>query len=259
MRIEKKGKNIRSIDDWKEFASPKAEYQWQEGRSACELARAWCGHGEPAMPATMRTMLDSRPETEGLVVDCVFPEHQIRFDTYGGEPRNADLAFIGQTGTRKVAVTVEAKADEPYGSTIARTACAAIERRVTNPRSRGTERITDLVAWILQPWTGGLPHIDGLYYQLMTAAAGSLAYAVEHAAPLAVLIVHEFVTEKTEETKHAHNTKAYLDFLHRLSGTPVSETDADALLGPFSVPRCPLSDQPLSLLIGKVTTDLRRN
>jgi hypothetical protein len=156
MRIEKDRRIIRSIDDWREYAPPKRpDVQWKEGRSAYELAQAWCGSGKPAMPPELGDLLDSRSETADMAVECVFPEYRIQFDERAGEPRNADLAFLGRVGDRSVAVTVEAKADEPFGSTVAGTICAALERRIENPRSRGVERVTDLVSALLPPYANG--------------------------------------------------------------------------------------------------------
>jgi hypothetical protein len=60
------------------------------------------------MPDELRCLLESRDETRGLTTDCVTPEHRIRFDKFAGEPRNADLAFVGRAPGRVVAVTVEA-------------------------------------------------------------------------------------------------------------------------------------------------------
>lgn len=257
MRIEKDGHIIRSIEDWGKYAGPKRRDQWKEGRSACELARSWCGSGEPATPPELRELLDSRPETAGITVDCVSPEHPIRFDKRAGEPRNADLAFVGRVGDRSVAVTVEAKADEPFGATVAETVCDALERRVENPRSRGVERVTDLVSALLPPHTKGLPHVDGLYYQLLTATAGTLAYAIEKSASLAVLVIHEFITDKTKDELHDRNSAAYGDFLCRLRGAPPSEQEIEGLIGPTAVPGLSLFEKPPELLLGKITTNRR--
>lgn len=257
MRIEKDGHAINSISDWKLYAPPKAAYHWVAGRSAYELAHAWCGDGQPVMPAAMRALLDSRPETAGMVVECVFPEHRITFDSHGGEPRNADLAFTGSTSAHTVAVTIEAKADEPYGLTIAKTSSAAHVRRITNPLSKGIERITDLIAALLPPGATEQSCVDDLYYQLLTATAGTLAYAVEHSAPVGVLVIHEFITDKTKDALHARNAEAYQDFIQRLRGDPVSQAELHGLIGPFNVPGRPLFPEVPALLIGKITTNLR--
>jgi hypothetical protein len=90
----KNGEEIRGLDDWRRLAPPKAEYQWQEHRSAFELARAWCESGHPTLPADLQRLLDSDDRTRGFTPELGWPEHLIRFDTYSG-PSNADLALIG--------------------------------------------------------------------------------------------------------------------------------------------------------------------
>lgn len=209
MRLHKNGLPIVCVDDWKRMAPPKAEYQWVEGRSAYELAHAWCGRGAPAIPAELTALFESRAETRGLMIDEVVPEHRVSFDAHGGEPRNADLALVAHTSESKVAVTIEAKADEPFGATIGQTLADALERAIENPRSRGVRRVEDLVRALLPPRSKGLPHVCDLRYQLLTAVAGTLAYAAMEGASLAVLIVHEFLTDKTSDKRHAENAADY--------------------------------------------------
>jgi hypothetical protein len=255
VRIEKNGRSIKTPDEWRKLAPPKRPDQWAAGHSACELARAWCGDGRPQVPGVLRTLLDSRSETRDLSVDTVTPEHPMRFDAHRGEPRNADLAFIGRTTTSTVAVTVEAKADEPFSTTVVQILAAALERGVRNPSSRGVRRVEALVRALFFPRRNGEPPIGTLRYQLLTAAAGTLAYAAEQRAPTAVLVVYEFITHKTTATRHAKNHEDYRLFLHRLGGRDPSEQEALSLLGPFSVPGAPLFPKPAKLLIGKVVTD----
>jgi hypothetical protein len=106
----------------------------------------------------------------------------------------------------------------------------------------------------LPPRAKGLPHAEVLRYQLLTAAAGTLAYAALEDASLAVLIVHEFITEKTQDDRHVQNAADYGRFLHRLGGKPVTENETCLLLGPF----VPLDASPFgqrTLLIGKIVTN----
>ena len=93
----------------------------------------------------------------------------------------------------------------------------ALERLIANPRSRGVRRaLRDLV--IALPVCGkGRPKAATLRYQLLTAAAGTLAYAGQVGASTAVMLVHEFVTDKTTD-KHSQNEADYAAFLHRVSG-----------------------------------------
>ena len=209
------------------------------------------------MPAALRTLLDSRNETRDVSVECVVPEHRIPFDGHGGEPRNADLAFVGYKSTSKIAVTVEAKADEPFGATVAETIADALERGLENPRSRGVARVVDVVRALVPPRGKGHPHVAALRYQLLTATAGTLAYAREHEAATAVLVVHEFVTDKTRDERRAQNAEDYQAFLHRLCGRPPSQHEVSGLLGPFPVPGAPLFRADAAVLIGKIVTNRR--
>ena len=93
MRVHKDGVHISCVEDWRRIAPPKADYQWVAGRSAYELAHAWCGGGAPAIPAELTMLFDSRDETRGLTIDEVVPELRVSFDAHGGEPRNADLVL----------------------------------------------------------------------------------------------------------------------------------------------------------------------
>jgi hypothetical protein len=253
MRVTRNGKAINSLRDWETLAGPKRDSQWAEGRSAFELANAWLGTGTPAMPAALRDLLESAAVSSGLQVDEVHPEHRIPFDTRGGEPRNADLAFLGRTAAGTIAVTVEAKADEPFGDTVEGTLAAAVERWKQNERSQGIGRVMDLLQALLPPASDGLPQAKVLRYQLLTAAAGSLAYAAAQGAAAAVMVVHEFETGKTRAELHARNGADYNAFLLRLGCLP-GATLAPGLCGPVMVPGLPLFLKAIPLYLGKITT-----
>jgi len=256
MLIQKNGVTITCVDDWKRLAPPKSDDQWVEGRSAFELANAWCGSGTPVLPKGLQSLLESRRETQGLSVVEVIPEHKILFDAHGGEPRNADLVLVGHTSSSKVVVTIEAKADEPFGATIAQTLADALERSIHNARSRGVRRVEDLVRGLLRSRTKGLPHLGVLRYQLLTAVAGTLAYATMEGASLAVLIVHEFVTDKTSDKRHSKNADDYNRFLHHFTGKAISNDARYELVGPVELPdSSPFRGVPL--LIGKVVSNCR--
>lgn len=258
MRVESPRREpITTVADWERLAPPKSRDQWVEGRSAYELAQAWCGSGMPAMPEVVRALLDSRDETRGLDLEVAYAEHRIPFDSLGGEPRNADLAFVGLAGLRKVAVTVEAKADEAFGGTVGATIAAGLERGIKNPTSNAVRRVEGLVQALLRPWKKGLPGVEELRYQLLTAVAGTLAYAESQGAPIAVFIVHEFVTDRTDDARHSRNAADFGAFLQRVSGSAQPVSAPSQLLGPFSVPGGALFHGGRSLYIGKVTTNRR--
>ena len=260
VRIEKGAHVITNLDEWEKWAGPKSRDQWDPERSAYELARAWCEPDGPRVPDQLRRLLDSRIETRGPVVEQYLPEHRIHFDSHRGEPRNADMAFVGRTSVGKVAVTIEAKADEPFGGTVADTLSDAVERLIETPRSRGIQRIQDLTRALFGVRLKKQPKVGALRYQLLTAVAGSLAYAIANDADTAVLVIHEFRTCKTDDTLHNVNAQDLDDFLLRLGGVREGEpalTNSYEFAGPFTVPGAPLFDKPPPLLIGKIVTDRR--
>jgi hypothetical protein len=257
MRVEKNGTPITSLEDWRRLAPPKSLDQWVEGRSAFELARAWCGPHGPALPEELRVLFEASAATRGLTIETVHPEHRIPFDHHGGEPRNADLAFTGVLGSSCIAVTIEAKADEPFGATISETIAAALERAVENPRSQGVRRIEDLVRAILFPRRSGQRRIGDLRYQLLTATAGTLAYALSERAATAVIVVHEFVTTMTDDRLHERNADDFFAFLDRLGGGVALTPALGVLVGPFAVPGSPLFKSVPALYVGKVVTNCR--
>ena len=257
MRIESGDHVITTLDEWERWAPPKAREHWKAERSAYELARAWCGAGSPAVPEVVKEILDSRPETRGLAVEIAYPERRIPFDSLKGEPCNGDLAFVGNAGAGRVAVLVEAKADEPFGDTVGVKLLAGLEAVAANPTSGAIKRIDSLVAALFHERRPGAPRIDALRYQLLTATAGAIAFAESQQADTAVLLIHEFKTEATADAKHAQNAADLEAFLFRLCGEAVG-AQSNRVIGPIVVPGKPLFTGERKIFIGKITTNRRR-
>src|SRR5262245_42026580 len=95
MVLVKSRSEIRTIDEWFDLAPPKKGLDhWVPGRSAFECAQAWCSSRGPEVPAEVVGVLASHPETRGSTLRWATPEHQIRFDRFRGEPRNADIVAV---------------------------------------------------------------------------------------------------------------------------------------------------------------------
>src|SRR5262249_57602779 len=60
------------------------------------------------------------------------------------------------------------------------------------------------------------PPLICMGYQLFSALAGCLADAKLHGSRSAVLLVMEYVTDRTDDAKHARNAKMLDGFVHRL-------------------------------------------
>jgi len=255
MRIEKSGCPIRTLEEWRIHAGPKSEKHWVPGRSACETGRAWLGDGgAPSLPAEIRDLFDSSELTRGFEAEVVYPERQIRFDDFSGEPRNADLALFGHAGERKVAVTIEAKADEAFSNVLAKEMILARRAKEKNPASRKQERIESLIQGILGVSLESFREVEKLRYQLFTGVAGTLTWARETGAELAVFLIQVFETGKTQKKHLDRNEADFSEFILALNrGSPLPVLSG-RLHGLYRLPGSGRYAQPMPLLIGKVVS-----
>ena len=98
----------------------------------------------------------------------------------------------------------------------------------------------------------GLPPLRLLRYQLLTAVAGSLAWARQLEAPRAVLVIHEFHTSQTSARKLQGNAQDLDFFVTRLTAGALRGLAVGSLVGPIRVPGDPLFDKPADLYLGKI-------
>lgn len=260
MRIRKGDVEIRSLEAWRQHAPPAAEGQWVSGRSARCMAEAWLAE---APPVPVRRLLASHPDIGPLRLEEVDaePECKIRFDTYGG-PRQADLAFIASDDAGRIAVTIEGKADESFDAYVGDVLADAVDRGLV-AASNGVRRVEELAASLLpartpRPNGRALPPLRTLRYQLMTAVAGTLAYARQAGADRAVLVVEEFITDRTDDRLHTRNQRDLEQFLARLTGGEHIALAPGRLAGPIRVPGAPLFASPAALYVGKAVHDIRQ-
>jgi hypothetical protein len=251
MPISKNGQPITTLEEWRQRAPPKSAHHWVDGRSAKEVARAWLNSSGTAYPSEVQAALVGHPNFgHALSWECE-PEAKLPFDRFPGEPRNSDLAISATDSFGSYVLAVEAKADEPYGETVADAFVAALERGIENPRSNGIARIQGLASFLFSPRAAS-PKVGGLRYQLLTACAGAVAEATRRQASRAVMLVHEFITPATQDVNHERNAADLLQFLHRLGGKPIEGFMDGQLYGPFSLPGA----SGVELFVGKVKREL---
>ena len=155
-----------------------------------------------------------------------------------------------------VAITIEGKADESFDRPVSVVLQSAIERISADKGTGAILRVEALSAALWPPWRTGLAHLGDLRYQLLTGIAGTLAWAREIGATRAVFAVHEFVTDRSTDDKHAQNASDLNVFLERLSDGGFRGLSAGVLAGPFRVPgseRIP----SLPLYVGKAVRTTR--
>ena len=249
-----KGEAIADLDAWERLAPPAAADHWVEGRSAYEVARDWVD-GNAAN--RMATVLSLRPELSDLELSRAVVEKRTRFDDIRGGPRHHDLLLTGTTDTGPIVVGVEGKADETFDLTLEKFVETA---RARTERTRAPVRLDRLtLAFFGKTWDEDAA-VAGLRYQLISALAGTLADAQATSAAHAVLMIHEFVTDKTEDELHARNSDDLAAFIDRLMGADAQRVgDADGwLTGPAIVKGdgtwLPSESQ---VFVGKLTTRRR--
>jgi hypothetical protein len=257
MAISKNGILITSLEDWGSRAGPKSPNQWVDDRSAKEIARAWLeGEGE-RLPPEVSSAIATHRAFDSIHSWHAEPEVKLPFDKFVGETRNSDLVVHATDSKGPFLIAVEAKADERFGETVANTLAAAVAGYQKNSRSNGVTRINQLVKAILGARSGNESAVRGIRYQLLTASAGTLCEAERFGYSRAILLVHEFVTIKTSDSKHRHNAKDLNAFVKCVSQGVISSVETGKVYGPFVVPSTPLLSSQVGLYIGKVSRNLR--
>lgn len=251
MAIEKSGRNITTLAEWEIHAGPKRTDQWVDGRSAKEVARAWLQDGSHKLPFEVAQALTEHSLFGPVESWTAEPEARLPFDNFSGEPRNSDLVVHAKDSHGPYLIAVEAKADEPFGETIAEALASALERLLVNERSKGVIRIQQLAQALIGARVEGDPAV------LLTACAGAICEAERRGYSRALLLIQEFVTKKTDDDRHAANSVALGTFVKRLSHGATAEIRSGSIYGPFSVPGTPLFEGTAELFIGKVTRDIR--
>lgn len=258
MSISKRGQRIADLADWGKRAGPKKKDHWRAGRSAMEAARAWLDARSPSLPCEIADLLASCAAFGPVLEWCGEPEARLRFDEYRGEPRNSDLVISARDVHGSFLLAVEAKADEPFAGTVGGTFAAAMGRRLKNPNSKGVARVERLASALFGAHAGDVPALGLLRYQLLTATAGALSEAGRRQQKRAVLLVHEFVTDQTKESKHARNARDLNSFVRCLSHGTVKEVVPGQIVGPFHVVGSESVPADVDLYVGKAVRRLRR-
>lgn len=259
MKIRKANQEIQTVDQWFTLAPPRGgSDQWVDGRSALECARASCGGDVPAVPGELANLIASHRDTIGSVIRSVTPEHRVRFDKLRGEPRNADIVALADHPAGLVAITIEAKADEPFDLRVREVLNDLVTKIAADQPTNGIARIQQLAASLLPTVVPNTSRLGDLRYQLLTGLAGTTAFAIEQKAQRALFLVHEFITAVTDDAKHERNRQDLGAFVARLTSGEVQSLEPGQLVGPISLPGRPLFPNVPAVYIGKAIRNLRR-
>jgi hypothetical protein len=257
MRIHKSGHEIRSVEDWFKYAPPKkGELQWKDKRSAKELAQSWFRDGTPKPPDELRALLEAKFGT-GIIFDEAKPECIIELDDLGGEHRNCDLVVLCNVGAKRMVISVEAKADEPFSDLIGK---YYDQRAAPSPdglpsRSNVPARIRQLS----QALFGREPDeaIRRLRYQLLHAAAATLIGAKENGAGVGLFLIHEFHSASLNRDKLTQNATDWENFVHAFPELATVRIEGNQILGPVSIAGGGRVPHTVPMHLGKLVSELR--
>lgn len=229
LKISKGSNEIVSVEDWFQYAPPKKGIlQWKDGRSTKELARAWFRNGIAEPPGEFRSVLESK--FGALDYETAEPECVITLDRFGGEHRNCDLVLQCSNAAHRLAVSVEAKADEPFGDELIG---MYYDRMSKNPASNVPKRIDGLVHTLFGRTLD--ESIRGVRYQLLHGAVGALIVGERLGATDAVFLVHKFMSPWLNPRRVSDNQADWAKFAILVGGS-ATEFDQHEIRGPFKLP-----------------------
>ncbi|QEF98876.1 hypothetical protein Mal15_29340 [Stieleria maiorica] len=244
------GASIVDLQSWFENAPPAGgAAQWKDYRSAKELARAWCDSGSMECPHELKEALDRDPATRGLTIEQAVAEMEIGFDEFRGGKRNADLALWGTASAgHRVAVTVEAKADESLGPTVQKQLDDAPIDRGSNIPTRVERLSCGIVGHSVDD------EIKPLRYQLFHALAATAKLAKTTDATHGILMIHEFVSLTLDFEKFTENANDLNKFIQAIPGWETATLKCGDLLTPIQLPGSESVPNDVLVSIGKIRT-----
>ena len=210
-----KGNHIATMEQWKPLVR---RNQWKVGRSAYSLADFIINQNGAAILASRISSVLSQKVT----FEQATPEFGAAFDLYSG-PARLDLGTFGQVGSREgLFVGIEAKVDEPFGSTVCKTYQYAIRKRQRGERTNAPERVEGLLSRYFadtdEPCASRFADVG---YQLLTATAGTVATMSD----LSVFYVTVFKTHEYDEEKGKENQLNYERFISLVGGECLMQDD----------------------------------
>ncbi len=214
---------INSIDSWRINCAPKGkDAQWKPKRSAMELARFWTNKDhQKEFLAFIQNVLPN------ISFDYAIPEFPTKFDDYRS-PRQNDLVIFAQNNDKKVLISIEGKADEPYGNKLVKEELEKARQTLeTKPSSNKLKRIEELIELF-----SSLPRLLKCRYQLLTWLAGSIKKAEGYTDTI-ILISQEFHSDKTTNANIERNSNDLNRFVDLISNGTVQKVKTNEICTPI--------------------------
>ena len=219
MKISNKNNRlITNLESWKTaFIEVDKEKNWEEGRSACTLAKYFTtpnieeSYGIKKIKEYFEALGFSNPRFESAEI-----EHPSPFDKYSS-PRMQDLVIWGESEKGRILACIEAKVDEEFNELLNEAYDTAKQKFEKDPNSNAQKRIEELCKKYLNVNAESIKSGDenNIRYQLLYYLAGSICEAKEY-GNVVFMPIMVFKTNKYNETKGNSNREDYEQFIKAL-------------------------------------------
>ena len=220
MKISNKNNRlITNLESWKTaFIEVDKEKNWEEGRSACTLAKYFTTPNieESDGIEKIKEYLEALGFSN-LKFNSAEIEHESRFDSFRGQGRMQDLAIWGESEKGSILTCIEAKVDESFDKSLFKK-LEEIEKYLdTHKNSKRRDRIQNLCKEYLKVNVGDIKSEDknDICYQLLHYLAGSICEAKEY-GNVVFMPIMVFKTDEYNKTKGKRNREDYERFIKAL-------------------------------------------
>lgn len=227
MKISNKNNRlITNLESWKtafievdkKSKEDNGKSNWEEGRSACTLAKYFTtpnieeSYGIEKIKEYFEALGFSNPKFEYAEI-----EHPSPFDKYKGGTRMQDLVIWGESEKGSILTCIEAKVDEEFNELLNEAYDTAKQKFEKDPNSNAQKRIEELCDKYLNVNAESIKSEDknNIRYQLLYYLAGSICEAKEYGNVVFMPII-VFKTNKYNETKGKMNREDYERFIKAL-------------------------------------------
>lgn len=203
----KDGKVINTTEDWRKFAPPMNPKQWQEYRSAQELAKSIFDNKTfvPKITSVLeRFNIPVPEEMHGI------PEKATKLPWGKSGNRKHDLFLKDNNST--IVIGIEAKADEPFDKSV------KDKRKIAIKNADGGENMSDRLDGILNYLYNNCPpdNKEDLMYQLLSATAGVILEAKAHNIEQVCVMFLVFNSDKLSQKKKNKNDADWQTFCNTM-------------------------------------------
>ena len=227
MKISNKNNRlITNLESWKtafievdkKSKEDNGKSNWEEGRSACTLAKYFTtpnieeSYGIKKIEEYFKALGFSNPKFNSAEI-----EHESRFDSFRGKGRMQDLAIWGESEKGSILVCIEAKVDEEFNELLNKAYKNAKQYKIKYPNSNRQNRIEDLCDKYLNVSAESIKSGDenNIRYQLLYYLAGSICEANEK-DNVVFMPIMVFKTDEYNKKKGDRNRKDYERFIKAL-------------------------------------------